>query len=831
MDRTGGVGVRRIGWVLGVVVAAGCGGSASNGSRVSSASTSSQECTTSTAEPLPLSELKYDARPNPPVNLLQNGDVEAGSGSSPAVWRIDVNPPGSTLTWDTGRVLSGTRALLVTTTAPGRAAWAQDVGAVEAGLRYRLRANVFASTAGSGTHALEVFWLDGGGNQVGRDALQSTTAGQWFEVDGFVTAPANAAKATVAAAALAPGQYSFDDVMLVTAEPDPIPIAGRFPLGFWSGPTPGLLKNGDFAVQGAPGAPLAWQRSLAAGDATFRWTGDGSPTPATLEINASSDCDASWFQVVDVEPGRTYQVQASIWATTTAPRAADVEVTWRDSSGNPLSNASASATSSSTWSDARSPAVRAPAAAATAVVAFRVRHSGTYRVRSIQLVSASGAPPIFDPKAAGFGFSLDERSSIPRAYAVAPYASYEGLRAVDNSNAQSITAAAADPTMALWFAGDEVAWQDPPVPPDLVTASYGAIEAVGRPANAFPVWLNHAPRGSRAQPDNYGVLLPYAQGADILSIDVYPVPAVGHAALPNEGPWSVGEYVDILRRYGASWSGAQRRVMWMVLQGFDWWEDPLSNPGGDHALLVQWIDGSGNVLRADAVGADRTNDWREVALDGLIPPSGTARAVVKIGAYRKGSYAFDGIVLAEQGGGGIVTGGPITFAEAAPRGESVVGQASVDAGRRYTLRGRILAQTRPTYDQSRFMAWDAIVHGARGLTWFGFQYMGEGDQFLREISEIALELASMSGPLLARTSLRLIQSTDDRIEGALFTGSDGSLLVLANRTSSSLSAMVRVSGVPSDHVFRFGTQCDVALGGNTLLDDFDPLAVRLYVLR
>jgi hypothetical protein len=787
-------------------------------------------CTPSTAAPLPLSALQYDARPNPPVNLLQNGDVEAGIGPTPTGWRVDASPAGSTLTWDTARALSGTHALLVTTTSPGRAAWAQDVGAVEAGLRYRLRANIFAAQAGVGTHALEIFWLDGSGNEVGHDALQSNLAAAWAEVDGFVTAPSAAAKATVAVSAFAPGDYTIDDVMLVTAEPDPFAIAGQFPLGFWSLPTPGVVKNPEFGTQGAPGAPLAWLRSLASGDATVRWSGDGTTSSATLDIVATSACDASWFQNVDVNIGHDYVLQASISASSTAPGAHQVEVKWLDEKGNALGTDSVTAGTSGTWSNVSSAPLKPPPGTTNARVAFRVGQPGMYSVRSVRLVPAPGSPPLFDYAGAGFGFSVDDTSSLPRPYALGGYAAYQGLRFVTTSSSSSVTAAASDPTTALWLAGDEIAWTSPPYPVGDVVTNYQAVKSAGPRSAALPVWLNHAPRGTRAEPTNYDLLRPYSDGADIISMDVYPVPATGHAALPNEGPWSVGDYVDIVRRSTAAWNGAQRKVMWMVLQGFAWWEETGGQDVGDHGVAVEWRDSSNNVLRVDTVGADRTNSPRNVTIDGMIPPVGAAEALVKVGAYRKGTYTFDGIVFAEQGGRTLVQGsGPQSFHDAP--GEVVIGRTQVRQTARYSLFANIVAQSRPTLIEERFMAWDAIIHGARGLSWFGFQYVSEADGLLADIGQVTRELHDVSADLLATTSLRDIRTSNAALEATLLHGSDGLLLAVANRTGSSVTGTVAVGGAPVSSVTRQGEGWPVSAEGNAVVDEFAPLAVHLYRLR
>jgi hypothetical protein len=55
---------------------------------------------------------------------------------------------------------------------------------------------------------------------------------------------------------------------------------------------------------------------------------------------------------------------------------------------------------------------------------------------------------------------------------------------------------------------------------------------------------------------------------------------------------------------------------------------------------------------------------------------------------------------------------------------------------------------RPTYDQSRFMAFDAIVHGARGLFYWGTSYLSKGSELWGDVLVLVRELADLQ-PVLA----------------------------------------------------------------------------------
>jgi hypothetical protein len=49
----------------------------------------------------------------------------------------------------------------------------------------------------------------------------------------------------------------------------------------------------------------------------------------------------------------------------------------------------------------------------------------------------------------------------------------------------------------------------------------------------------------------------------------------------------------------------------------------------------------------------------------------------------------------------------------------------------------------PTYQESWFMAWDAIIHGANGLIWWGTAYSPAGHPFLKNLDKVVKNLSSM----------------------------------------------------------------------------------------
>jgi hypothetical protein len=56
---------------------------------------------------------------------------------------------------------------------------------------------------------------------------------------------------------------------------------------------------------------------------------------------------------------------------------------------------------------------------------------------------------------------------------------------------------------------------------------------------------------------------------------------------------------------------------------------------------------------------------------------------------------------------------------------------------------------RPTFEQSRFMAYDAIVHGVRGLLWWGTQYLDRGSALWGDLLLLVRELSDLQPVLTA----------------------------------------------------------------------------------
>ncbi len=118
--------------------------------------------------------------------------------------------------------------------------------------------------------------------------------------------------------------------------------------------------------------------------------------------------------------------------------------------------------------------------------------------------------------------------------------------------------------LIAWVGPDEPLWNG--IPAADVESEYALPLGEADPYGRL-FWLNHAPRGSQAQPLDLGLLAPYLELTDVVSMDIYPVPeGNGHSGLPDHpGLTAVGAYTLALADLVAA-SGRDQALV-MVLQG------------------------------------------------------------------------------------------------------------------------------------------------------------------------------------------------------------------------------------------------------------------------
>jgi hypothetical protein len=410
------------------------------------------------------------------------------------------------------------------------------------------------------------------------------------------------------------------------------------------------------------------------------------------------------------------------------------------------------------------------------------------------------------------------------------------------------------------------------------------------------IWLNHAPRGSQVAPaDFYGSLSPYKTAADIISTDIYPVPTGNrHSSLLNQTISCVGDYVDIFanpsppmgQKYAiASDHGVQTKPIWMALQGYGWQDHLLlsDNPHAydSHRVLLNWFDAADQILRSDMFCSQIANEWFNLRIPNIAPPPGATKVRLILRACSPGTFYFDDVALTRVSDGvnmvnnsGIETADganpsnwksetekwnptladPIftwdvkqyhtgshslkTFMSTCGTADWTQLASGIDSSQRYSLSVFIHADSlkyeRPTWVETRFMAYDAIINGARGVTYYGCYYVPMRSQLWTDIKRIAKELNTLSTALVSPTSFRNVTTNaQDSIETCLLQNNGYLYLLAANKSDHLVrNAEIHISGLPLNTAIEcFDAGEPLKITSNSLKRDFNAYQVYVYKLK
>lgn len=873
-------------------------------------------------------------------NLLANGSFEEGEGPRPAAW-LQSGGTDSTGVWSgraQERALVGHYAMRVVLEAPGEVVWRQLVAGIDPSIRYRLGAYVFASNTNTGSHGVALQWLDADGQVLVQTDLAATQANAWSELTRHnLVPPPDAAAAWILLRASQPGEFHFDRVVL-TRQDESIHAAGApLPLSVYDLSSPNLVTDSEMeirrgsrdvrALKGlqsvctAPDRcefPAFWNTWVESGEATQLWERVGPRDHVLLTVMATSG-QADWRQLIpDIDPTLRYRLSAKLFASDAHAGSHAVEVHWRDVAGHTLGRSTLTATSSGSWSWPSVGGLTPPPGTASAWLLLRAYLPGTYRFDNVRLdVDLTNGDRLKELRQAGFtlasAYGTEPRAGFPsldEVGAAGLKAVYKGVDLLETSEGDAariqaaVSSVARHPALSIWMGKDEPAWYPVMCPlaasgskeicPELMVTAYERLrQADGEWDRAgHRVWMNHAPRGTALVPDGFSLLTSFNPGADILSMDVYPVPAGnGHVSLSNDSVSSVGAYTNILYEQVAQERGRQVKPIWMVLQAFAWsdypswtWHDSadtrMAHAGA--TLEVHWLDASGSEVQqvgSDGVArqviallqSDRPNTWRSLTEQTLQPPPEARTARILLRTYEAGLYWFDDLEFSQHGGANLLTNasfeegggrGPTgwlphaaagiatltwddTFARSGRRSARTEMHRSglaewrqdvaIDPTRRYRLGGTLFAKLRPDWKQTRFMAYDAILRGARGLAWWGNHYMPYNAELWRDVKRVVGELAVLGDAVMAPPPLRdvTVGRTDgaEGGEAALFQQGEQLYLVAANASSQRATFRLHVSGPALLQAERRFESGPVTLEGNSLTDTFEPFQVHVYQLR
>ncbi len=144
----------------------------------------------------------------------------------------------------------------------------------------------------------------------------------------------------------------------------------------------------------------------------------------------------------------------------------------------------------------------------------------------------------------------------------------------------------------------------------------------------------------------------------------------------------------------------------------------------------------------------------------------------------------------------------------------------------------------PTYKQSRFMAFNAIVHGANGINYWGMPYSPQPSQFMEDLNRVTKELAEMQYILSSHSIDLDIEKTYHELRYSIDTGVE----ILA-KNSDEKYYLITVNSDKNPVRITLGNlrnfeQAKILKEDRTILikdgiltEDYEPFDVHIYELE
>ncbi len=131
----------------------------------------------------------------------------------------------------------------------------------------------------------------------------------------------------------------------------------------------------------------------------------------------------------------------------------------------------------------------------------------------------------------------------------------------------------------------------------------------------------------------------------------------------------------------------------------------------------------------------------------------------------------------------------------------------------------------PNRHQLRFMAYDSIINGASGISWWGQEFV-KRPGFYDNFFAVTRELYQMTGILSAPASAKSIACSSKKIEYLLKQTQSGPVLIAANSGKDNIKVTFTVPWKESVNVLFENRQ----LAGREFSDTFKPYDVHIYAI-
>ena len=149
-------------------------------------------------------------------------------------------------------------------------------------------------------------------------------------------------------------------------------------------------------------------------------------------------------------------------------------------------------------------------------------------------------------------------------------------------------------------------------------------------------------------------------------------------------------------------------------------------------------------------------------------------------------------------------------------------------GHRGARNGAIL----PTLDESRFMAYDAILHGARGINYWGTAYTEKPSEFYSELKSVVSELVQMQPVLTADvvtgTAAGSVKSPESAVQMMRRNVNGKTYVIAINTLKKPTRGAFKVPGLAARQLQVLFEGRKVSVAAGEFGDDFAPYATHIY---
>lgn len=787
--------------------------------------------------------------------LLPNGGFEQAEGDLAAGWVFDrANGQSAGRRRGDGGV-GGSACLEATVTQAGQCDFRPAAGStrLQPGSACMLTGSVLASNPEPGSHSIELQWFTEAGAFVSRDAAGAAAKDAWVTLAlGPVTPPAGATHVYVLLRCYAEGTYAFDSIRL-----EQVPAPGKGTQ---------VLKNGGFDSDAdGNGQPDAWSPQAATGEA-LAWDGEvhqsGGHSVRIRRPAEATGPSPAWTQDgIAVTPALRYEFSAATRADTFG-REIRLAVEWLQG-GKAIAVEEFKDQTTEGW-QRKALGVLAPPAAEQARVLLQALSGGTVwfdaaalmeqrLVAQIDLrVEAPNARGLIrdgvDPRAVSVRFAMTatEGGEVRLRLALA-----DAAGKVLNENRPAAATGqwqldlAALPRGAYRVLGeatkvDGTVLASEVAPLDIVAADAPGLffradhvaEVAGKPW--FPIGVCSMP-----------VLDPVAERLAAAGFNL-----IATGGFTHEPPEKVREILDRARGLGLylmEWNNAWAYDEIPFDERERRFQKTAANVAGHPAFLGWMCD--------EAL-------WNGVPVSKVRNAYLAARAAMPTCAFWQNQAPRNHIAdLARYVRWADVTGMDIYPVEGADHSDlpnktlSVVG-AEMDKQHRTTLPPELQADATaagrkpvwailqgfgwsawekdpkvhkraPTWDETRFMAYDAVLHGAVGIVYWGASYEAQDSAIWDALRRTARELADITPALVSAERVTVgvegapgVLAQGRRVDGKLW-------IIAANEGPEPATARLRVDG-PTRAFGRVAETGEVSVAAGTITDAFALYGVHLY---